>query len=90
MRVIDKISIPTLIITAADDPFVPPGPFTDPSVARNRNITLKLTPHGGHCGFIEESRAGLRRLLGGAGNRALPDFALSRPLTGDWGLGIRD
>ena len=40
MRVIDKISIPTLIITAADDPFVPPGPFTDPVIARNRNITL--------------------------------------------------
>ena len=58
MRVIDTISIPTLIITAADDPFVPPGPFKDPAVARNRNITLKLTPHGGHCGFVEESRPG--------------------------------
>lgn len=57
MRVIDKISIPTLIITAADDPFVPPGPFREPAVARNRKITLKLTPHGGHCGFVEESRA---------------------------------
>jgi uncharacterized protein len=58
MRVIDRISVPTLIITAADDPFVPPGPFTNPVVARNHNITLKLTPHGGHCGFIEQSRAG--------------------------------
>lgn len=58
MRVIDKITIPTLIITAADDPFVPPGPFKEPAVTRNRNITLKLMPHGGHCGFIEESCAG--------------------------------
>ena len=58
MRVIDRIAVPALIITAADDPFVPPGPFTDPVIARNRNISLKLTPHGGHCGFIEESRAG--------------------------------
>jgi len=58
MRVIDKISIPTLIITAADDPFVPPGPFKDPIVARNPHITLKLTPHGGHCGFVEEPRPG--------------------------------
>jgi predicted alpha/beta-fold hydrolase len=58
MRVIDKISIPALIVTAADDPFVPPGPFKEPVVLRNRNITLKLTPHGGHCGFIEESAAG--------------------------------
>jgi uncharacterized protein len=55
MRVIDKISIPTLIITAADDPFVPPGPFRDPVIGRNTNITLKLTPQGGHCGFIEEA-----------------------------------
>ena len=47
MRVIDKISIPTLIITAADDLLVPPGPFKDPAVSRNRNIRLKLTPHGG-------------------------------------------
>jgi hypothetical protein len=58
MRVIDAISIPTLIITAADDPFVPPGPFTDPAIAHNSNITLRLTPHGGHCGFVEESRPG--------------------------------
>ena len=58
LRVIDRISIPTLIITAADDPFVPPGPFRDPSVARNPNITVRVTEHGGHCGFIEESTAG--------------------------------
>lgn len=58
MRVIDNISIPTLIITAGDDPFVPPGPFRDPAIARNRNITLELMPHGGHCGFVEEPRPG--------------------------------
>lgn len=58
MRVVDQISIPALIVTAADDPFVPPGPFREPAVRRNPNITLKLTPHGGHCGFIEQSRAG--------------------------------
>lgn len=58
MRVIDRIGIPTLIITAADDPFVPPGPFREPVVDRNRNITLKLLPHGGHCGFVEEASAG--------------------------------
>jgi hypothetical protein len=54
MRVIDTISVPTLIISAADDPFVPPGPFRDPAVVNNRNITVRLTPHGGHCGFVEE------------------------------------
>jgi predicted alpha/beta-fold hydrolase len=58
MRVIDKISVPALIITAADDPFVPPGPFKDPAIARNPNITLELMPHGGHCGFVEQPRPG--------------------------------
>ena len=58
MRVIDKISVPALIITAVDDPFVPPAPFTDRAVAGNRNITVMLTPHGGHCGFVEEARDG--------------------------------
>jgi predicted alpha/beta-fold hydrolase len=54
MRVIDQISIPTLILTAADDPFVPPAPFRDPAVVNNPHITVEVTPHGGHCGFIEE------------------------------------
>jgi len=54
MRVIDRISVPTLIISAADDPFVPPGPFRDPAVLRNPHIAVALTEHGGHCGFIEE------------------------------------
>ncbi len=35
MRVIDRIAIPALILTAADDPFVPPEPFRDPKVAGN-------------------------------------------------------
>ncbi len=56
MRVIDKISIPTLIITAADDPFVPAAPFRDPAVTGNKHITVRVTPHGGHCGFVEERR----------------------------------
>ena len=58
MRVVDRITIPTLIITAADDPFVPPGPFRDRAVTGNPNITLELLEHGGHCGFIEESTGG--------------------------------
>ena len=30
LRVIDQIAIPTLILSAADDPFVPPEQFGDP------------------------------------------------------------
>jgi predicted alpha/beta-fold hydrolase len=53
MRVIDRIAVPTLILTAADDPFVPPESFRDPAVTANRHITVCVSPHGGHCGFLE-------------------------------------
>jgi len=52
MRVIDRISIPALVITAEDDPFVPLQPFRDPKVTGNRHIDLRVLPHGGHCGFV--------------------------------------
>lgn len=52
MRVIDRIAVPALIITAEDDPFVPVAPFHDPKVRSNPNITLKITRYGGHCGYI--------------------------------------
>ena len=54
MRVIDKIAVPALIISAEDDPFVPSTPFRHADVVKNARITVRLTPHGGHCGFIEE------------------------------------
>lgn len=54
MRVIGRIAVPALIITAADDPFVPPEIFRDRTIASNPHITLRLTPHGGHCGFLAE------------------------------------
>jgi uncharacterized protein len=54
MRVIDRIRVPALIITAQDDPFVPIEPFRDPQIAANAWITLIVTPHGGHCGFVSD------------------------------------
>ncbi|MEO8077794.1 MAG: alpha/beta fold hydrolase [Acidobacteriota bacterium] len=52
MRVIDRIRVPALVITAQDDPFVPVASFRDPRVTGNPNITLIVTRHGGHCGFV--------------------------------------
>jgi predicted alpha/beta-fold hydrolase len=52
LRVIDRIRVPTLIITAEDDPFVPVEPFQHPALASNPNIRLIVTKHGGHCGFV--------------------------------------
>ena len=52
MRVVDRIRVPALIISAEDDPFVPPQPFHDPRVTGNPHIELRLSAHGGHCGFV--------------------------------------
>ena len=57
LRVIDKIRVPTLIITAEDDPFVPIDPCRDPLVTGNSSITVIITPHGGHCGFVSDSQS---------------------------------
>ena len=54
LRVVDKIDIPALIITAADDPFVPAESFRDPALAANPHLTVIVTEHGGHCGFLAE------------------------------------
>ena len=52
MRVVDRIHVPALVITAEDDPFVPSQPFRDPKVSGNPHIDLRVLPHGGHCGFV--------------------------------------
>jgi len=52
MRVVERIRVPTLVITAEDDPFVPSLPFRDPKMSRNPCIDLRLCEHGGHCGFV--------------------------------------
>jgi predicted alpha/beta-fold hydrolase len=52
MRVIDRVRIPALILTAEDDPFVPGDQFREAPVADNLHITTRVEAHGGHCGFI--------------------------------------
>src|SRR6185503_10928827 len=53
LRVADRIRVPTLILTAEDDPFVPTSTFCDPVVTSNPSITVVMTPHGGHCAYVE-------------------------------------
>ena len=52
MRVADRIRVPALVITAADDPFVPAELFGDPALTSNPYVRVVVTPHGGHCGFL--------------------------------------
>jgi predicted alpha/beta-fold hydrolase len=52
MRVIDRVSVPALVITSEDDPFVPSQPFRNAKVTGNPHIDLRISAHGGHCGFV--------------------------------------
>jgi predicted alpha/beta-fold hydrolase len=55
MRIIDRVARPALILSAADDPFVPPHIFDAPAVRNNPHITTVITPRGGHCAFVEDA-----------------------------------
>ena len=52
------IRVPTLMIQAKDDPFIPFEMYGNPVIAANPRIRLIVTEHGGHLGFL--SRRGPR------------------------------
>jgi len=54
-RVLDRITVPTLILHAEDDPFIRITPETRSTIAVNPNITFLATEHGGHCAFLAPS-----------------------------------
>ena len=56
LRVIDRIRIPSLIIHAGDDPFIPVAPLHDPAVTNNPYILLLAPAQGGHVAFISADR----------------------------------
>ena len=77
MRAIDRIRVPTLILTAENDPFVPPDPFRDPDRRRQpahhhrRDAATAATarswsrPTGATTGIGPSARwSGLRRRRG--------------------------
>ncbi len=51
-RVVDKIRVPLLLITAQDDPFVPVEATRASGVGKNPAIVFDAPRYGGHCGFI--------------------------------------
>lgn len=48
-----SIKVPTLILSAKDDPFLAPASFPDKEAASNPNLFLEVPAHGGHLGFVE-------------------------------------
>ena len=64
-----KVRVPTLVIQAQDDPFIPLTIFDHPSFKQNDRLRLLLTAFGGHVAFI--ARGGPRFW---AENRAVQFF----------------
>ncbi len=52
LRVMNKIRVPTLIVHAQDDPFIPFAPLRDPSIDANPYILLLGPERGGHVAFV--------------------------------------
>ena len=52
LHFIARIRIPTLIIHAQDDPFIPFAPLQDPSIAANPYVMLVTPQLGGHVAFL--------------------------------------
>ena len=69
IRLIDRIRIPTLIIHARDDPFIPFAPLQTPAVTQNLFILFVATDRGGHVAFVSDSTNGEDRFW--AENRAV-------------------
>jgi uncharacterized protein len=72
-NVVDRIAVPTLIIHAANDPFIRVQAETLRRIAANPNITYVETDDGGHCAFLGQPS--------GARNRSAADTA---PDDGRW------
>ena len=50
-RVAGRIEVPTLMVHAKDDPWIPPGPYVELARHAPSNVEIALTDTGGHVGF---------------------------------------
>ncbi|HEX8564564.1 MAG TPA: alpha/beta fold hydrolase [Pyrinomonadaceae bacterium] len=56
LKLIEKIRVPTLIVHAQDDPFVPFTAFNQISRGANPFVILLAPENGGHVGFVADSK----------------------------------
>ena len=57
LQFVGRIRVPTLIIHAEDDPFIPFEPLRHPSLRDNPHVLLLAPRHGGHVGFVADTAA---------------------------------
>jgi len=50
---LERINVPTLIVNAADDPFLAGGCYPQRECRRNPLLTLEIPRFGGHVGFVD-------------------------------------
>lgn len=60
LRFLAGIRLPTLLLSALDDPFLTPESFPFAMAESHASLTLEAPTHGGHCGFLD-LRRGLQR-----------------------------
>ncbi len=69
LPLIKRIRVPTLIIQAQDDPFIPFEPFTNSSISDHQSVILLKPRYGGHVAFCGIRQPGEDRAW--AENRAV-------------------
>ncbi len=50
---LSKIKVPSLILSAKDDPFLTPECFPTEAAQQNNNLFFELSEKGGHVGFVQ-------------------------------------
>ena len=76
IRYLHTIRVPTLLLSARDDPFHPPEVLNDVAriASRNPALQLEFTARGGHVGFVEGTRPGRVRYYA---ERRIAEFGTS-------------
>jgi uncharacterized protein len=53
---LERISVPTFLVQAKDDPLIPFAVYDHPAFATNPHLHLLTVEHGGHLGFISRTK----------------------------------
>jgi predicted alpha/beta-fold hydrolase len=49
---VERVRVPLVLLSAEDDPFIPPVCLPRAAASANRFVTLETSSHGGHLGFV--------------------------------------